>query len=104
MIFLLTQCFLVGVQLENLLVLIVWSIHKHSQAFTLTSGRKTSWFDNHRKFLTHEHPFRRNKNAFIKNRTEMSPSPPIKTGAQILQEIDNLGVRRVILMLLRLIG
>ena len=26
----------------------------------------------------------------------MSPSPPIKTGAQILQEIDNLGVRRVI--------
>ena len=69
---------------------------EHSQAFTLTSGRKTSWFDNHRKFITHEHPFRRNKNAFIKNRTEMSPSPPIKTGAQILPEIDNLGVRRVI--------
>ena len=37
-----------------------------------------------------------NKNALIKNRTEMSATPPIKTSAHILQEIDNLGVRRVI--------
>ena len=57
---------------------------EHSQAFTLTSGQKTSWFDNHRKFLTREHPFRHNKNAFIKHRIEMSAAPPIKTGAQIL--------------------
>ena len=62
---------------------------EHSQAFTLTSGQKTSWFDNHRKFLTHEHPFRCNKNAFFKNRTEMPTTPPIKTSTQIMQEIDN---------------
>ena len=54
---------------------------EHSQAFTLTNGRKTSWFDNHRKFLTHEHSFKHNKNAFIKNRIGMLASPPIKTGA-----------------------
>ena len=67
---------------------------EHSQAFSLTSGQKTSWFDNHRKFLSHEHPFRRNKNAFIKNRTEISTAPPIKIGDQILQEMENLGFRR----------
>ena len=70
---------------------------EHLQAFTLTSGRKTSWFDNHRKFLSHEHPFKlKKKNAFIKNRTEMSATSAIKIGDQILQEIENLGLRRAI--------
>lgn len=68
---------------------------EHSQAFTLTSGRKTSWFDNHRKFLPSEHPFRRNKACFLKNRIEMSPAPPVKTGTQILHEIDELGLKKV---------
>ena len=53
---------------------------EHSQAFTLTSGQKMSWFDNHYKFLSHEHSFRRNKNAFIKNRTKMSTTSAIKIG------------------------
>ena len=35
-------------------------------AFSLSKGGKTSWFDNHRKFLLMEHPFRRNKKAFRK--------------------------------------
>ena len=69
---------------------------EHSQAFTLTSGRKMSWFDNHRNFLSHEHHFRHNKNAFIKNRTEMSTTPPIKIGDQILQEMENFRLRRVV--------
>ena len=37
-----------------------------------------------------------NKNSLIKNRNEKSAAPPIKTGSHILQEIDNLGVGRVI--------
>ena len=36
-------------------------------AFTLHNGRKQTWFDNHRKFLPLDHPFRRNKYAFRKN-------------------------------------
>ena len=69
---------------------------EHSQTLSLTSGKKTSWFDNHRKFLSYKHPFRRNKNAFIENIVEMSITPPINIGDQILQEIENLGLRRVI--------
>ena len=54
------------------------------QAFMLSHGGKTSWFDNHRKFLCDDHPFRRNKNCFRKNVTEMSLALPIKIGEQIL--------------------
>ena len=42
---------------------------EYSDAFSLPNGRKTSWFDNHQKFLPHNHPFRQNKNCFIKNKT-----------------------------------
>ena len=30
---------------------------ENSDAFSLSKGGKTSWFDNHRKFLLMEHPF-----------------------------------------------
>ena len=53
---------------------------EHSQEFTFTNGRKTTWFDNHRKFLPFDHAFRRNKNSFLKNRIEMAPPPPIMIG------------------------
>ena len=53
---------------------------EHSQAFTLTNGRKTTWFDNHHEFLLFDHAFRNNKNYFLKNRTKMAPPPPIMTG------------------------
>ena len=68
---------------------------EHSQAFTLTNGRKTTWFDNHRKFLPFDHAFRRNKNSFLKNRIEMAPPPPIMTGEQILKQINDLGLKKV---------
>ena len=42
---------------------------EYSNAFSLPNGCKTSWFDNHRKFMPHNNPFRRNKNCFIKNKT-----------------------------------
>ena len=67
----------------------------NSQAFMLSHGGKVFWFDNHRKFLHHNHPFRWNKNYFRKNTTEMSLAPPIKTGEQILQEIEELGLIKV---------
>ena len=50
-----------------------------SDAFTLYRGGKTSWFDNHRIFLPHNHPYRRNKNWFLKNKvvTEEASEPKV---------------------------
>ncbi|GKV04525.1 hypothetical protein SLEP1_g16678 [Rubroshorea leprosula] len=56
-----------------------WSTHgklacpycmENSKAFWLENGWKTSFLDCHRQFLPSEHPFKRNKNDFIKGRTE----------------------------------
>ncbi|GLT30776.1 hypothetical protein SLA2020_055650 [Shorea laevis] len=56
-----------------------WSTHgklacpycmENSKAFWLEYSRKTSFFDCHRQFLPLDHPFRRNKNDFIKGCTE----------------------------------
>ena len=68
---------------------------EYSDAFSLPNGRKTSWFNNHRKFLPHNHPFRRNKNRFIKNKTIFSHSPPTRSGTEILEHIEMLGLRKV---------
>ncbi|XP_039118907.1 uncharacterized protein LOC120255075 [Dioscorea cayenensis subsp. rotundata] len=65
-------------------------------AFTLTKGGKQSWFDNHRKFLHPNHPFRRNKTAFLKNRIIRKQAPAILSGDEILQEIESLSLKRVI--------
>ena len=39
---------------------------EETKAFQLANGRKTSWFDYHRRILPSDHAFRRNKNAFKK--------------------------------------
>jgi len=46
-----------------------------SKAFKLKSGGKVSWFDSHRQFLPMNHSFRRNKDAFYKNRILKSQPP-----------------------------
>ena len=66
-----------------------------SNAFTLQNGRKQTWFDNHRKFLPLDHPFRRNKYAFRKNRTVTNPPPKIRSSVELLREIDALGLKKV---------
>ncbi|CAH9068666.1 unnamed protein product [Cuscuta europaea] len=68
---------------------------EQSQAFRLPNGGKISWFDNHRKFLPQNHPFRRNKSKFIKNRVEMRLPPPVKSGSEILKEIEEYGLLKV---------
>ena len=66
-----------------------------SDAYTLQNGRKQTWFDNHRNFLPLDHPFRRNKYAFRKNRTVTDPPPKIRSGVELLREIDALGLKKV---------
>ncbi|KAK4389951.1 hypothetical protein Sango_2332100 [Sesamum angolense] len=38
--------------------------------FFLQNGRKSCYFDYHQKFFLPNHPYRRNKKAFTKNRVE----------------------------------
>ncbi|KAJ8767880.1 hypothetical protein K2173_020820 [Erythroxylum novogranatense] len=66
-----------------------------SVAFYLPNGGKICWFDNHRKFLLSDHPFRRNKYKFRKNRTVNTRPPPMKSGEEILKEIEELGLLKV---------
>ncbi|KAL0403689.1 UNVERIFIED_CONTAM: hypothetical protein Sradi_2009700 [Sesamum radiatum] len=40
------------------------------QAFRLQHGRNACYFDCHRQFLPHDHPYRRNKEILHKNRQE----------------------------------
>ncbi|CAH9124015.1 unnamed protein product [Cuscuta epithymum] len=68
---------------------------ENSQAFSLGSGGKTSWFDNHRQFLDKNHPYRKNKIKFKKNRVENTSPPPIRTGEDILQMFEEFGLLKV---------
>ena len=63
--------------------------------FILQNGRKQTWFDNHQKFLPPDHLFRRNKYAFRKNRRVTNPPPKIRSGVELLREIDALGLKKV---------
>ena len=66
-----------------------------SDAFYLANGWKISWFDNHIKFLLPNHPFRRNKQRFLKNKIVLAPPPLNRSGEDILQEIEELGLMKV---------
>ena len=66
-----------------------------SDAFYLANGCKISWFDNHRKFLLPNHPFRRNKKRFLKNKVVLTPPPHNRSGDDSLQEIEELGLIKV---------
>ncbi|XP_057990748.1 uncharacterized protein LOC110633890 [Hevea brasiliensis] len=68
----------------------------HSDAFSLSHGGKISWFDNHRKFLPDNHPFRRNRVNFLKGKVCMPESPPILSSEDTFLQIEDLGLRRVI--------
>ncbi|CAB77951.1 putative transposon protein [Arabidopsis thaliana] len=58
-----------------------------TKSFYLPNGRKTCWFDCHRRFLPHGHPSRRNKKDFLKGRDSSSEYPPKSlTGEQVYYE------------------
>ncbi|KAK1353411.1 hypothetical protein POM88_052546 [Heracleum sosnowskyi] len=68
--------------------------HDHD-AYNLSHGGKTTWFDNHRKFLPANHPFQKNKNWFTKGKSVTESAPPVRTGEDVLQEIESLGLMKV---------
>ena len=66
-----------------------------SDSFRLNRSSKQSWFNNHRKFLELDHPFRRNKSAFLKNKIVTVGAPPVRSGSKILSIIDHLDLKKV---------
>lgn len=62
----------------------------HTKVFRLDNGGKSSWFDCQRKFLPSDHPFRRNKDGFYKNRVVRSEPPPRLTGEQVWNEVQTM--------------
>ena len=68
---------------------------ENSDAFSMSKGGKTSWCDNHRKFLLMEHPFWRNKKAFRKGQTVLKGAPPIRLGVEMLELIEHYGFKKV---------
>ncbi|XP_024009341.1 uncharacterized protein LOC112084441 [Eutrema salsugineum] len=58
-----------------------------TKAFYLPNGRKTCWFDCHRRFLPHGHPLRKNRKDFLKGRHAINESPTQSlTGEQVYSE------------------
>jgi len=75
-----------------------WSTHgilacphcmEHTKTFTLNYGRKSCWFDCHRRFLATDHPFRRNKKAFRKGEVETDRPPPKLTPSQVWRRVKD---------------
>ncbi|KAL0434352.1 UNVERIFIED_CONTAM: hypothetical protein Slati_2769500 [Sesamum latifolium] len=60
-------------------------------AFHLQHRRKACYFDCHRQFLSHNHPYRRNKISFIKNRQERKIARPGLTGDEIRHKVEQYG-------------
>ncbi|XP_019057626.1 PREDICTED: uncharacterized protein LOC109116509 [Tarenaya hassleriana] len=56
------------------------------QSFQLRHGRKSCWFDCHRRFLSLNHPWRWNKINFRKNKIVTDSPPLLLTGEEILWE------------------
>ncbi|XP_057548066.1 uncharacterized protein LOC130826501 [Amaranthus tricolor] len=66
-----------------------------SQAFYLTHSKKVCWFDCHRRFLDKSHPYRRNRTNFRAGIVEKRDPPIIRTGLELLDELDQFGFLRV---------
>ncbi|KAL0446039.1 UNVERIFIED_CONTAM: hypothetical protein Slati_1731800 [Sesamum latifolium] len=62
----------------------------NTRAFHLQHGRKACYFDCHSQFLPKQHPYRRNKKSFMKNRVENKVVSPRLSGDQILDWVADI--------------
>nr|CAM59133.1 putative transposase [Antirrhinum majus] len=76
-----------------------WSTHgrlscpycmENTKSFQLKHGRKTSFFDCHRRFLPIDHPWRMNTNDFLKGRIETDAPLPRRLGCEMKRHIELL--------------
>ena len=57
-----------------------------SKSFYLPNGKKTCWFDCHRRFLSYGHPLKRNKKDFLKGKEAREYPPLFLMGEQVYCE------------------
>jgi hypothetical protein len=68
-------------------------LHGKQQALTLTNGGKASFFDCHRRFLPHNHRYRKNRKDFYVGRVEKDIAPrifPVKNCMMLYQSMVTL--------------
>ncbi|WZZ25915.1 hypothetical protein YC2023_009316 [Brassica napus] len=63
-------------------------------AFQLKNGRKTCWFDYHRRFLPPDHPYRRSKTSFTKNKQVFDGPPEEVSGKDLLKQFRYFDAER----------
>ncbi|KAL9407317.1 hypothetical protein Peur_004289 [Populus x canadensis] len=77
-----------------------WSTHgklgcpycmENNKAFTLTNGGKASFFDCHRRFLPHNHRYRKNRKDFFVGRVENDVAPPRLAGEELFDVVSEYG-------------
>ena len=66
-----------------------------SNVVYLRHSRKVNWFDSYRRFLDRRHPYRRNRINFSHGIVEKDIRPDIRTGHELLEELDRFGYIRV---------
>ena len=65
-----------------------------TDAFQLKHGRKSCWFDCHRRFLPPDHPYRKSRTLFTKNK-KVFDSPPLEiSGDDLLKQFRDFGASR----------
>ncbi|KAK9112328.1 hypothetical protein Scep_019847 [Stephania cephalantha] len=67
-----------------------------TKAFQLHHGRKTSWFDYHRRFLPQNSKLKADKKGFMRAKVVINDEPSlIRCGEEILMEIESLLLMKV---------
>ncbi|XP_013624132.1 PREDICTED: uncharacterized protein LOC106330138 [Brassica oleracea var. oleracea] len=66
----------------------------NTDAFQLKNGRKTCWFDCHRRFLPHDHPYRKSKTLFTKNKRVFDSPPEEVSGKKLKEQLRDFGADR----------
>src|SRR5690606_18889155 len=66
----------------------------NTDVFQLKNGRKTCWFDCHRRFLPSDHPYRRSRNVFTKNKRMFDSPPPEVSEEEMLTQLRDFGEER----------
>jgi len=77
-----------------------WSTHgklacsycmENNKAFTLTNGGKAFFFYCHRRFLPHNHRYRKNRKDFFVGRVENNVAPPRLSGEELFDVVSEYG-------------
>jgi len=77
-----------------------WSTHgklacpycmENNKTFTLTNGGKTFFFYCHRRFLPHNHKYRKNRKDLFVGRVEKDVAPPHLSGEELFDVVSEYG-------------